>query len=226
MRAILWGFESPLRHTLFYSDQMRTNKGKIAVLLSGRGSNFEAIYRSSLTDDSNFKIVLVISDKKKAKGLETAISLNIPALSIRPLDYSSKEEYEKHLIATLKENNIELICLAGFMRIISPVLIKEYPGKIINIHPSLLPSFPGLDAQKQALDAGAIISGCTVHFVDEGVDSGPVIMQAKVKIKADDSEESLSARILKEEHRIYSEVISLFFLEKLIIDDGKVKILT
>jgi len=205
---------------------MRTSKGKIAVLLSGRGSNFEAMYKNSLADDSNFKIALVISNKKKAKGLETAISLSIPALYIRPRDYSSKEEYEKHLITILKENNIELICLAGFMRVISPVLIKEYSGKITNIHPSLLPSFPGLDAQKQALDAGVKISGCTVHFVDEGVDSGPVIMQAEVKVKADDSEESLSARILKEEHRIYSEVVRLFFLEKLIIDDGKVKILT
>ncbi len=205
---------------------MKTDKGKIAVLLSGRGSNFEAIYKNSLLDDSNFKIVLVISDRKKAKGLETAIGHNIPALFIRPRDYSSKEEYEKHLISVLKENDVELICLAGFMRIISPTLIREYQNRIINIHPSLLPSFPGLDAQKQALDAGAEISGCTVHFVDEGVDSGPVIMQAKVNIKADDSEESLSARILKEEHRIYSEVIRLFFLNKLIIDGGKVKILT
>lgn len=205
---------------------MKTDKGKIAVLLSGRGSNFEAIYKNSFTDDSNFKIALVISDRKKAKGLETAISLNIPALYIRPRDYPSKEEYEKHLITILKENDIELICLAGFMRIISPTLIRQYPNRIINIHPSLLPSFPGLDAQKQALNAGAEKSGCTVHFVDEGVDSGPVIMQAEVKIKTDDNEESLSTRILKEEHRIYSEVIRLFFLDKLIIDGEKVKILT
>ncbi|MEN8222613.1 MAG: phosphoribosylglycinamide formyltransferase [Acidobacteriota bacterium] len=204
---------------------MNTEKGKIAVLLSGRGSNFEAIYKNSLADNSNFKITLVISDKKKAKGMETAIGLNIPALHIRPRNYSSREEYEKHLITILKDNNIELICLAGFMRIISPVLIREYPNRIINIHPSLLPAFPGLNAQKQALDAEAERSGCTVHFVDEGVDSGPVIMQAEVKIEADDTEESLSTRILTEEHRIYSEVIRLFFLGKLKIDNRRVKIL-
>ena len=112
------------------------------------------------------------------------------------------------------------------MRIISSTLIKRYPEKIINIHPSLLPLYPGLDAQKQALEGGAEISGCTVHFVDEGVDSGPVIMQASIRIREDDSEESLSSRILKEEHRIYSEVIKLFFLDKLIIEGRKVKILT
>ncbi len=205
---------------------MKIEKGKIAVLLSGRGSNFEAIYKNSLLKNSNFKIVLVISDKKKAKGFEKAKSLNIPALYIRPRDYSSKEEYEKHLITILKENNVELICLAGFMRIISPVLIKEYCERIINIHPSLLPLFPGLDAQKQALDAGVEKSGCTVHFVDEGVDSGPIILQAEVSIKSDDTENSLSSRILKEEHRIYSEAIRLFFLKKLKIENRKVKILS
>ncbi|MCK5220409.1 MAG: phosphoribosylglycinamide formyltransferase, partial [Candidatus Aminicenantes bacterium] len=145
---------------------------------------------------------------------------------IRPRDFSSKYEYEKNLIELFETFKIDLICLAGFMRIISPTLIKKYPNRIINIHPSLLPLFPGLDAQKQAIEAGAELSGCTVHFVDEGVDSGPVIMQARVEIRKDDSEESLSKRILIEEHRLYSEVIRLYFLNKLKIDGRRVKILT
>lgn len=205
---------------------MKTRKGKIAILLSGRGSNFEAIHKNSIRVDSTFEIAVVVSDKRKAKGLITAGDLGIPAHFIRPRDFSSKNEYEKKLIELFEKFNIDLICLAGFMRIISPTLIKKYPGRIINIHPSLLPSFPGLEAQKQALEAGAEISGCTVHFVDEGVDSGPVIMQARVEIRKDDSEESLSKRILIEEHRLYSEVINLYFLNKLKIDGRRVKILT
>jgi len=205
---------------------MKTKKGRIAVFLSGRGSNFEAIYRNSLAENSNFRITLVISDKKRAKGLETAAALNIPALYVRPRHFTSREEYELHLIRLLKDHRIDLICLAGFMRIISPVLIRAFPHRIINIHPSLLPAFPGLDAQQQALDAGVEVSGCTVHFVDEGVDSGPVILQAQVHVEPGDTEDSLSRRILKEEHRIYSEAIGLFFDKKLKIEDGKVKILT
>ncbi|MCK4890078.1 MAG: phosphoribosylglycinamide formyltransferase [Candidatus Aminicenantes bacterium] len=205
---------------------MNTRKGKIAILLSGRGSNFEAIYKNSIRKDSLFEIAVVVSDKSKAKGLKTAGDLGIPTHFIRPRDFSSKDEYEKNLIELFETFKIDLICLAGFMRIISPTLIKKFPGRIINIHPSLLPLFPGLHAQKQALEAGAEISGCTVHFVDEGVDSGPVIMQASVGIEKDDSEESLSTRILIEEHRIYSEVIKLFFLNKLKIDGRTVKILT
>ncbi len=205
---------------------MNTKKGKIAILLSGRGSNFEAIYKNSIIGDSPFEIAVVVSDKRKAKGLKTADDLGIPAYFIRPRDFSSKDEYEKNLIELFEKFKIDLVCLAGFMRIISPILIKKYPNRIINIHPSLLPLFPGLDAQKQALEAGAELSGCTVHFVDEGVDSGPAIMQASVGIKKNDSEESLSKRILIEEHRIYSEVIRLYFRNKLKIEGRRVKILT
>jgi len=205
---------------------MNTKKGKIAILLSGRGSNFEAIYKNSINGDSPFEIAVVVSDRRKAKGLKTADDLGIPAYLIRPRDFSSKDEYEKNLIELFEKLKIDLICLAGFMRIISPTLIKKYKGRIINIHPSLLPLFPGLDAQKQALEAGAKISGCTIHFVDEGVDSGPVIMQARVKVKTNDSVKSLSNRILREEHRIYSQVIRLYFLKKLKIEGRRVKILT
>jgi len=205
---------------------MKTGKGRIAILLSGRGSNFEAIYKNSLKTDSLFEIAVVISDKKKARGLATAGEYGLPAYFIRPRDYLSKHEYEESLISVLEKYNIDLICLAGFMRIISPTLIRRYQNRILNIHPSLLPLFPGLDAQKQAIDAGVTESGCTVHVVDEGVDSGPVIMQAAVNVNKDDTAESLSARILSEEHRIYSEVINLYFLGKLKIEGRKVKILT
>ncbi len=205
---------------------MKTGKGKIAILLSGRGSNFEAIYKSSLKTDSTFEIAIVVSDKKKAKGLATARNLKIPSIYVKPRDYSSKAEYEKYLISIFEQYKIELICLAGFMRIISSVLIKKFPNRIINIHPSLLPDFPGIDAQKQALEAGKKISGCTVHFVDEGVDSGPIIMQSGVNIDKNDTVESLRSKILKEEHNIYSKVINLFFQNKLKIGDRRVKILT
>ncbi len=199
--------------------------GKVAILLSGRGSNFEAIYRDSLKTGSNYKIVVVITDKRKAKGFETANQLNIPAFYVKPKDFPSKGDYEKHLISIFEKYGVNLICLAGFMRIISGVMIGQYRNRIINIHPSLLPAFPGLNAQKQALDSGATESGCTVHFVDEGMDSGPVIMQRKVQIIRGDSVESLSARILKEEHKLYPEVIRLFFYGKLKIKQRKVKIL-
>jgi len=205
---------------------MRIEKGKIAILLSGRGSNFEAIYENSNNGNSTFEISLVISDKKKAKGLETAKRFGIPTFFVRPRNFQSKKNYEQHLISLFEKYDIDLICLAGFMRIISPVLIRSYPNKIINIHPSLLPAFPGLNAQKQALNSKNGVSGCTVHFVDEGVDSGPIIMQESVEIEEGDNEESLSARILKAEHRIYSEVIKLFFQKKLKIKGRKVKILS
>ncbi len=205
---------------------MKTEKGKIAVLLSGRGSNFEAIHKNSDKENSIFKISLVISDKKNAKGLKTSDKLGIPTFLVRPKDFKTKDEYEKYLITLFIKYEIDLICLAGFMRIISPVLIRSYPNKIINIHPSLLPSFPGLNAQKQAIDSGVKISGCTVHFVDEGIDSGPIIMQECVRIENGDDEESLSAKILKAEHRVYSEVIKLFFQKKLKINGRRVKILS
>lgn len=204
---------------------MDTIKGKVAVLLSGRGSNFEAIYNNSLKEKSNFQIEIVISDKKNARGLELADKLGIENYFISPRKFETKEHYEKYLIQLFEKKSVELICLAGFMRIISGVMINRYRNRILNIHPSLLPFFPGLNAQKQAIDCGAEVSGCTVHFVDEGIDSGPVIFQKTVNITNSDNEESLSTKILKEEHILYSKAIQLYFAQKLKIEGKKVTIL-
>jgi phosphoribosylglycinamide formyltransferase-1 len=200
-------------------------KGKVAIFLSGRGSNFEAIFQSSQKPDSNFKIVVVISDQKDARGLKRAEELAIPFYYVSPKEFDSKEGYEKKLITILKDNSVELICLAGYMRIVEKSLLREFENRIMNIHPALLPSFPGLHAQKQALIHGVKISGCTVHFVDSGVDSGPIILQKSVSVFEDDDEESLSKRILVEEHDIYSESIRLFFENRLKLEDRRVIII-
>jgi phosphoribosylglycinamide formyltransferase-1 len=201
-------------------------KGKVAIFLSGRGSNFEAIFRHSQKTSANFQIVLVISDKKKARGLEKAAEYNIPAVHVSPKKFECKSEYEQHIITLLRDHMVELICLAGYMRIVGDDLLKEYAGRILNIHPALLPSFPGLHAQKQALDHGVRISGCTVHFVDIGVDTGPIILQRAVEIVGGDDEDSLSQRILNEEHEIYSEAVQLYFDGRLKMDGRKVRIET
>ena len=200
-------------------------KGRVAVFLSGRGSNFESIYRATLKRDSNYKIAIVISDKKKARGLKRAKKFKLKNFYISPKLFKTKREYNRHIIKLLKINKVDLVCLAGFMRIIDPEFIEEYKNRIINIHPALLPSFPGLNAQKQAVDHGVKISGCTVHFVDPGIDTGPIILQKPVKIRSDDNEDTLSKRILKEEHKIYPEAIKLFFENRLKIDGRKVIIL-
>ena len=200
-------------------------KGRVAVLLSGRGSNFEAIYQSSLKQDANFEIVAVISDKKEANGLKRAREFNLNAFHVSPKKLKPKEVYEQKILEILKPYRVELVCLAGYMRILGDTLLSAYSGRIINIHPSLLPAFPGLDAQKQALDHGVKVSGCTVHFVDSGVDTGPIILQKAVEVKEKDTEEELSRRILKEEHLLYSKAVTLFFKNKLKMSGRKVIIL-
>jgi len=196
--------------------------GKIAVFLSGRGSNFEAIYHFSQTLTANFKIAVVISDKKNAKGLKTAHKFNLDAHHVSLRKALSKQEYEKHIIKILEPYDIDLICLAGYMKIVGQELLRAFPAKIINIHPALLPSFPGLNAQKQAFDYGVKISGCTVHFVDSGVDTGPIILQQPVEILENDSEATLSQRILEQEHQLYSRAIQLYFKCRLKMDGRKV----
>ncbi|MBV6434158.1 MAG: Phosphoribosylglycinamide formyltransferase [Bryobacteraceae bacterium] len=180
---------------------------RLGILLSGRGSNFQAISDRILAGRLNASIACVISNRPEAPGLAIARQRGLPALSIpsRGLD---RESYDRLLLDQLRAHDIGLVCLAGYMRLLSAAFIRAYPLRILNIHPSLLPSFPGLDAQHQALVHGVRFTGCTVHFVDEDLDSGPIIEQAVVPVEDGDTLETLSARILVEEHRIYSEAIA------------------
>jgi len=180
----------------------------LGILLSGRGSNFEAIARNVLAGAIPARIALVISNRQDAAGLAKARQLGFETRFI-PSAGKDRETYDRELVAALNEAQVDVVCLAGFMRVLGPYFVRAYPRRVLNIHPALLPAFPGLDAQKQALDHGVKFTGCTVHLVDEGVDTGPIVCQAVVPVLDDDTLESLSARILKEEHRIYSEAIRL-----------------
>jgi phosphoribosylglycinamide formyltransferase-1 len=181
---------------------------RLGILLSGRGSNFEAIADSIAANRLDADIAVVISNRKSARGLEIARDRGLTAVAI-PSMGMEREIYDQLLIEELRKNDVELICLAGFMRLLSARFVAAFPGRILNIHPSLLPSFPGLDAQHQALQHGVKITGCTVHLVDEQLDSGPIILQAAVPVLDDDSIETLSQRILAEEHRIYTQAIGI-----------------
>ena len=184
-------------------------KKRIAVLLSGRGSNFEALAESvSAGRIPNAEIAIVISNKPDAAGLEKAKARKIPARTIASKGLE-REVYDRQVAAVLQEYKVDLICLAGYMRLLSPYFIAAFPQRILNIHPSLLPAFPGLESQKQALEHGVKFAGCTVHFVDENLDAGPIILQAVVPVLDSDDEHALSERILKEEHRIYSEAVKI-----------------
>jgi phosphoribosylglycinamide formyltransferase-1 len=200
-------------------------KNRIGVLLSGRGSNFRAILeniKKGYIKDA--EIAVVISDKPDAEGLKYAKQEDIPAFFIDIKEFQNREKYEEKIINILKEYNVALVVLAGYMKIIGENFVKNFKNRIMNIHPALLPSFPGLHSQRKAIKYGVRYSGCTVHFVDEKMDHGPIILQAIVPVFQKDTEESLSIRILKEEHKIYSEAIKLFFEKKLRIDGRKVYI--
>ena len=186
---------------------------KLAILLSGRGSNFVAIYEAIRRGDLNAEICCVISNVADAAGLSRAGEFGLTAICL-PSQGIERTEYDRMLVTALHSFDPALICLAGFMRILSPEILKEYTGRILNIHPALLPSFPGLHAQRQALKYGVKISGCTVHIADEGVDTGPIVLQRAVEVLEGDTEETLSARILEQEHQIYWRAIALM-LEKL-----------
>ncbi len=181
---------------------------RLGILLSGRGSNFEAIADNAAAGVIPAQIAVVISNNPNAAGLEKARARAVPALAI-PSKGMEREPYDRLVAAELQKRQVDLVCLAGFMRLLSAWFVRQYPNRILNIHPALLPAFPGLEAQKQALEHGVKISGCTVHFVDEFLDAGPIIAQAAVEVRDDDTEETLSARILAEEHRIYTEAINL-----------------
>jgi phosphoribosylglycinamide formyltransferase-1 len=186
---------------------------RLAILISGRGSNFEAIADNVAAGKIDAEIAVVISTRPQARGLEIALErgLNAVCLPSKGLD---REIYDRMLLAELVKYDVDLVCLAGFMRLLSATFIRQFPNRILNIHPSLLPAFPGLDAQHQALEHGVRISGCTVHFVDEELDAGPIILQAAVPVLDDDTVESLSTRILQEEHQVYSAAIRIVLAGK------------
>ncbi len=180
---------------------------KLGILLSGRGSNFEAIARNVLTGKLNAEIGFVFSNKPNAQGLALARQFGFEAEAIEMVG-TDRAAYDSKVAELLKSHGVTLVCLAGYMRLLSGQFVSKFPDRILNIHPSLLPSFPGLDAQYQALTHGVKTTGCTVHFVDDGLDSGPILLQAPVPVMDNDTVESLSERILKEEHRVYSEAIA------------------
>jgi len=197
-------------------------KFKIAVLASGRGSNFQAILNNVKSGNLDVEINVFISDRRAAKALEIAYENDIDTIYFNIKEYPSHDEFDKSVAEELKRREIDLVCLAGYMKIVGQPILEAFKNKIINIHPALLPSFPGLDAQKQAVEYGVRYSGCTVHFVDEGVDSGPIILQQVVPVEQNDTEESLAERILKEEHKLYSKAIDLISKGKVRIEGRKV----
>lgn len=187
---------------------------KLGILLSGRGSNFEAIADSVAAGRiPDAEIAVVISNREAAPGIQKARERGLDARVI-PSKGLEREEYDRKVVAVLEEKGVDLVCLAGFMRILSPYFVTRFRHRILNIHPALLPAFAGLEGQKQALEWGVRISGCTVHIVDEQVDHGPIVVQAAVPVRDDDTEETLAARILKEEHRIYTEAINVMLSGK------------
>ena len=197
---------------------------KIAVLCSGSGTNLQAIIDSVKSDYIPAEISIVISDKKDAYALTRAKESGIETIALNAKDFKSRDDFDKEIIRHLKKKNVELVVLAGYMRLLSPCFIREYKDRIINIHPALLPSFKGTHAVKDALEYGVKVTGATVHFVDEELDSGPIILQNAVEIKEGDTEETLLERVHKEEHRIYPEAIRLFAEGRLTIEGRSVRI--
>jgi phosphoribosylglycinamide formyltransferase-1 len=194
---------------------------KLGILLSGRGSNFEAIARNVQAGKIPAEIAIVMSNKAGALGLARAKEMGLATRFI-PSQGKEREAFDREVVAVLREFQVDLVCLAGFMRILSPYFIREFPRRVLNIHPALLPSFPGEEAQRQALEYGVKFTGCTVHLVDEGVDTGPIVCQAVVPVLDDDTPETLAVRILNEEHRIYSDGICLLLEDGVRIEGRRV----
>lgn len=195
---------------------------RVGVLASGRGSNLQAILDACARPGFPARVVVVISDRERAAALERARAAGVEAVFANPKDFGDRETYDAGITRMLQERQVGLVCLAGFMRILSPGFVGAWRGRALNIHPSLLPAFVGLHPQRQALDHGAKISGATVHFVDEGVDTGPIALQSAVPVQPDDTEETLAARILTEEHRLYPEAVRLFATGRLRLEGRKV----
>jgi phosphoribosylglycinamide formyltransferase 1 len=195
---------------------------RIGVLLSGRGSNFEALAESIASGRiPNAEIAVVISNRDGAPGIDRARARGI-ATRVIPSKGLERETYDRQVVAALNEHKVDLVCLAGYMRLLSPYFVAAFPNRILNIHPSLLPSFPGLESQRQALEYGVKFAGCTVHFVDENLDAGPIVLQAVLPVNDDDTENTLSARILQEEHRIYSEAVRIVLEDRYKIQGRRV----
>jgi phosphoribosylglycinamide formyltransferase-1 len=204
----------------------RTDALRVAVLASGRGSNLQAVIDAIEAGTVQAKIVAVISNKKEAPALERARRHGLSTLFVDPKPYTgrpdSREAYDRELLDVLQRHNVELVLLAGYMKIVTRVLVEAFANRMMNIHPSLLPSFPGLDVQKKAIEWGCKLAGCTVHFVTEGVDEGPIILQAAVPIFDDDTPDTLAARILIQEHKIYPRAVQLFAEGRLRVDERRV----
>jgi phosphoribosylglycinamide formyltransferase-1 len=198
--------------------------GRLGLLISGRGSNMLAIAEACASGRIPARVALVISDDPAAPGLAAAAARGITTRALPWADSRSRKDHDMKMAVALKEHAVDLVCLAGYMRLLSPAFVREFPGRIMNVHPALLPSFPGLHAQRQAVAYGVRISGVSIHYVDDGLDSGPIILQATVPVYQEDTEETLSARILKEEHRIYPEAIGLHLANRLRIEGRKVRI--
>jgi phosphoribosylglycinamide formyltransferase-1 len=197
-------------------------KKRIGVLISGRGSNFEALAESTAAGRiPNAEIAIVVSNREGAPGIQRAEARGIQTRVI-PSKGLEREAYDRQVAAVLNEAKVDLICLAGYMRLLSPFFVAAFPNRILNIHPSLLPSFPGLESQRQALEYGVKFAGCTVHFVDENLDAGPIVLQAVVPVEDRDTEATLSDKILKEEHRIYSEAVRIVLEGKFKIDGRRI----
>jgi phosphoribosylglycinamide formyltransferase-1 len=197
---------------------------RIAVLISGRGSNLQSIIDAIREGRLDAQIALVLSNRANAPGLERAREAGVEAIFINPRDYADRDAYDRAIVAALRRRQIDLVCLAGFMRLVGAPLLEAFPFRILNIHPSLLPAFPGLEAQRQALEYGVRISGATVHFVTSELDGGPIILQAAVSVLPDDTAETLAARILIDEHRIYPEAIEVVLRGAWSIEGRRVKI--
>ena len=199
-------------------------KKVVSFLVSGRGSNFKVVAEKIKAKEINAVFGILISDNSEAKALEIAKGFGIDAFFVDPASFSDREKHEREMINLLEECKTDLVVAAGYMRVLTPYFVKYYRNRIINIHPALLPSFPGVHAQKQAFDKGVKITGCSTHFIDEGTDTGPIILQAAVHVHEKDTLNKLSSRILKEEHRILPESVKLFCADKLKVVGNKVKI--
>jgi len=196
--------------------------GRIGVLISGRGSHLRNLIACCKRGDISAQVVVVISNRANAPGLQYAAEAGIESIVLQHHSFPNRETYDQQIAKLLTDRKVDLVCLAGFLRLLSAEFVRRFPQKIMNVHPSLLPAFPGLHAQQQAIDYGVKLTGCTVHFIDEGLDSGPIILQNTIELIAEDNADTLSDRLLPVEHRTYAEAVKLFFENRLQVDGRKV----